>query len=161
MNQIAFAMERSRAGLVSRVTADLIDAVIVCLGAALIAVGTSMLGALFAGSRFSFPRLQSAMTVSGLSIVYFAYLTFFWTATGRTPGKQVSGLGVVTSRGEPLGILRAAGRAILCIAFPIGLLWVLVSSRNRAVHDVLLGTAVIYDWHVHRPAARSTKPAPS
>jgi uncharacterized RDD family membrane protein YckC len=38
------------------------------------------------------------------------------------------------------------------VVFPIGLMWVLVSSRNRSVADIILGTAVIYDWGLVTPA---------
>jgi uncharacterized RDD family membrane protein YckC len=44
-------------------------------------------------------------------------------------------------------------RALLCVVFPVGLLWVVVSRRNRAVHDIALSTAVIYDW---KPTGRAT-----
>ncbi len=138
--------ELTRAGFVSRSTADLVDAVVVCLGTATIVLTVSMLRALFVGSAFDLPRIGGIAAASWLSLVYFLYLTFFWTATGRTPGKQVTGLRVVTSNGDRAGIVRATVRALLCLVFPIGLLWVLVSPRNRAVHDALTGTTVVYDW---------------
>jgi uncharacterized RDD family membrane protein YckC len=145
--------EPHRAGFVSRVSADVVDAVLVSVGTALILVTGSMLRALFAGSVFAFPRPNALGTAGALSVVFVLYLTFFWSATGRTPGKQVAGLRVVSERGEPLSALRAFARALVCVVFPAGLLWVVVSRRNRAVHDIVLGTAVIYDW---RPARRST-----
>jgi uncharacterized RDD family membrane protein YckC len=142
-----------RAGFVSRVSADVVDAVLVSVGTALILVTGSMLRALFAGSVFAFPRPNGLGTAGALSAVFVLYLTFFWTATGRTPGKQVAGLRVVTEHGEPLSGLRALARALLCVVFPVGLLWVVVSRRNRAVHDIALSTAVIYDW---KPTGRAT-----
>jgi uncharacterized RDD family membrane protein YckC len=149
MNRNGSLQERSRAGFVSRTAADLIDAVVVCLGVVIIVMTASMFRALFAERAFALPKLPGVATASWISVVFFGYLTFFWTTTGRTPGKQASGLRVVTSRGQRLGLARAAARALVCIVFPIGLLWVLVSTRNRGLHDVLLGTAVVYDWHVH------------
>jgi uncharacterized RDD family membrane protein YckC len=142
-----------RAGFVSRVSADLVDAVLVSVGTALILVTGSMLRALFAGSVFAFPRPNGLGTAGALSAVFVLYLTFFWTATGRTPGKQVAGLRVVTEHGEPLSGPRAFARALLCVVFPAGLLWVVLSRRNRALHDIVLGTAVIYDW---KSARRTT-----
>ena len=41
--------------------------------------------------------------------------------------------------------------AILCVVFPIGLLWCVVSEENRSVQDLLLRTSVIYDWSVRVP----------
>jgi uncharacterized RDD family membrane protein YckC len=148
-------VENDRAGLVSRATGDLLDAFVVVLGAeAIVIVGTT-LRTLFVGSTFALPHLRAAATLGGLSFVFVAYLTFFWASTGRTPGKQAAGLRVVTSRGDRLGVLRAAARAALCVAFPLGLLWVLVSPRNRAFHDAVVGTAVVYDWHTRGGSARS------
>jgi uncharacterized RDD family membrane protein YckC len=56
------------------------------------------------------------------------------------------GLRVRRQDGAHVGLLRALLRAAVCVLFPIGLLWVVVSSGNRAVQDLLLGTAVSYDW---------------
>jgi hypothetical protein len=36
-------------------------------------------------------------------------------------------------------------RALLCVLFPVGLLWVLLSGENRSVQDVVLRTSVVYD----------------
>ena len=46
---------------------------------------------------------------------------------------------------------RALLRAVLCVLFPVGLLWVLISRRNYAVHDLLVRSAVVYDWRYHAP----------
>jgi hypothetical protein len=35
---------------------------------------------------------------------------------------------------------------VLCVVFPIGLLWVAVSQDNRSAQDILLRTTVVYDW---------------
>jgi uncharacterized RDD family membrane protein YckC len=143
-----------RAGFVSRATADLIDAVLICVATATLVVVGSMLRALFGPSPFAFPRLRGIEMAGYLSLAFLAYLTFFWSSTGRTPGKQASGLRVVTASGESMGFGRALGRAILCTVFPFGFLWVAVSARNLALHDVVVRTAVVYDW-----SARSAQSA--
>jgi uncharacterized RDD family membrane protein YckC len=156
----ATGAEARRAGFVSRSSADLLDAILVCLATILLLVGAAILRTVFGGSRFGLPHLDALDGTAFVSIVFVAYLAFFWATTGRTPGKQAMGLRVVTSAGRPLGGARALGRAILCTLFPLGLAWVVVSPRNRAVHDVLLGTAVIYDWTPRRrPARRLGDPA--
>lgn len=43
------------------------------------------------------------------------------------------------------------GRQMTCVLFPAGLLWVLASRRNDSVQDLVVRTAVIYDW-VYHPA---------
>jgi uncharacterized RDD family membrane protein YckC len=40
-------------------------------------------------------------------------------------------------------------RAVLYVLFPAGLLWVLASRRNASVQDLVVGTAVVYDWAYH------------
>ena len=55
-----------------------------------------------------------------------------------------------TERSAPRQV---APEARVCVLFPAGLLWVLVSRRNAAVHDLLTRSAVIYDWSYHAPDA--------
>jgi type III secretory pathway component EscT len=49
-------------------------------------------------------------------------------------------------------------RAALCVAFPIGLFWSVVSATSRSLQDSLLRTAVVYDWAAGVPAQRSSSP---
>jgi uncharacterized RDD family membrane protein YckC len=154
-----------RAGFVSRATADLIDAFLVCIVTATLVVVGSMLRALFGASPFAFPRLRVIEMTGFLSLAFLAYLTFFWSSTGRTPGKQASGLRVVTAHAEPIGFGRALGRAVFCTLFPFGFLWVAVSARNLAFHDVVVRTAVVYDWSARgtqsvTPSLRSSDGSP-
>jgi uncharacterized RDD family membrane protein YckC len=74
------------------------------------------------------------------------YLSFSWTASGRTVGKQVMGLRVVDQSGSRLRGGRALVRAVLCAVFPIGLLWCAIDRRSRAIHDLVVGSRVAYDW---------------
>lgn len=89
------------------------------------------------------------------SIVVFAIWAFFYmyvslVVAGRTPGKGIIGLRVVNSDGSPLAPRRALWRTL---AFPLsalfaglGFLLVLVQREHRALHDLIAGTAVVYDW---------------
>lgn len=78
------------------------------------------------------------------------YLTYFWVTTGRTPGKQVLGLRVVDPADRRLRVWRAGARAILCLLSPVGLLWVVVSRRNASIQDLVVRSAVAYDWAYRR-----------
>ena len=80
-----------------------------------------------------------------------AYLTAGWGTTGRSLGKQLAGLRVVHRTGSRLGPVRALLRAVLYVLFPAGLLWVLVSRHNASVQDLLVRSAVVYDWSYHAP----------
>jgi uncharacterized RDD family membrane protein YckC len=56
---------------------------------------------------------------------------------------------VVDSAGRRLSLPRSLARAVLYVLFPAGLLWVLASRRNASLQDLVLGTAVVYDWAYH------------
>jgi uncharacterized RDD family membrane protein YckC len=142
--------ERRRAGFVSRVGADLIDAVIVSVVTVVAVLGVRMFSALFAGRVFTFPKANALEGAGIVSLLFLVYLTFFWATIGRTPGKQAIGLRIVTSRGEQLSWPRALGRAAFCVVLPVGLLLAVVSRRNAAVHDLVLRTAVVYDFAPRR-----------
>lgn len=86
------------------------------------------------------------------------YLTIAWTTTGRTIGKQLMGLRVVSRHGERLHFGVALVRALICAAFPLGLFWCAVSRENRSVADLVLRTSVVYDWG-HRAPSAETDPA--
>ena len=92
-------------------------------------------------------RRSGAITLGGAWwVLLVLYLTFSWTASGRTIGAQVMGLRVTDRSGERLHGPRAFLRAVTCVAFPLGLFWSAVSKRNASVHDLIFGTSVIYDW---------------
>lgn len=75
-----------------------------------------------------------------------AYLTLSWAVLAGTRGERMMGLRVVTGDGLPPSPLRSAVRAVLCVVFPLGLLWAAVNARQRSVQDLLLGTRVVHDW---------------
>ncbi len=135
-----------RAGFVSRFVADIVDVVIVAVVAIGIVVVAAMIGSLTGRRGFHIPNLHLLGSTLLGSFVFFLYLAYFWGATGRSPGKQVVGLRVVKSSSRPLGPGRAAIRSALCVLFPIGLVWSIVDRRNASLQDLLLGTAVIYDY---------------
>ncbi len=147
-----------RAGFVSRVSADLVDGAVVVIAGALIVALVAMVRSLVGSRAFELPGIQVSGALGGGSGLLFVYLTFFWGTTGKTLGKQLVGLRVVLDRGAALRMSRAALRAALCVLFPFGLLWVLVSRRNASVQDLLLGTAVIYDWRPKGTQIRGDRP---
>jgi uncharacterized RDD family membrane protein YckC len=145
----ASILQGHRAGFVSRVAADAIDlGVVWALGlAALLFAG--VVRYLLTGPPFRTPVLPSWLGAAAGSAIAVGYLASGWASTGRTVGKQVAGLRVVDRPGRRLPVRRALLRAVLCVAFPAGLLWVLVSRYNASIQDLLVGTAVVYDWSYH------------
>ncbi|MCX5849262.1 MAG: RDD family protein [Deltaproteobacteria bacterium] len=75
-----------------------------------------------------------------------AYFTYFHGATGRTPGKMLFGLQVVSTEGAPISFgiafLRAVGYFVSGI-FNIGFIWVAFDKRKQGWHDKIAGTVVI------------------
>jgi uncharacterized RDD family membrane protein YckC len=88
------------------------------------------------------------LSVSTLFVLASGYFTVAWATSGRTAGSVLLGLRVLSARRRLLGWPRAAGRAALCVLFPIGLLWAAVSASRRSVQDLLVRTVVVYDSSV-------------
>jgi uncharacterized RDD family membrane protein YckC len=95
-----------------------------------------------------------AFNLSALAAVLFViYLAASWSITGRTIGKQTMGLRAVRTGGARIGVGRALARALLCTFFPFGLVWCAIDREHRGVHDLLVGTSVVYDWRRRVPAS--------
>lgn len=143
------------AGIVTRGLAALVDVAVVGLGVA--GIYLAWAGLVFAWSplTFQWPRPGFGPLLllgAGLAV---GYQTSGWATTGRTYGTALLGLRVVARSGRHLRWSGALVRAALCTLVPIGLAWVVVSPRRRSLQDVLLGTAVVYDWtraRVHEAA---------
>jgi uncharacterized RDD family membrane protein YckC len=146
-------MQGRRAGVISRFLADAIDLAVV-LGA-LVGIYFVVAGARFVlhPRKFTWPELSGLNLVALGWVLLFAYLAIGWGNTGRTLGKTVLGLRVVSAAGDRLHFSRAALRSLLCVAFPIGLFWCVVSARNASVADMLVRSSVVYDWEPRLPVA--------
>jgi uncharacterized RDD family membrane protein YckC len=145
----ARALQGHRAGFASRVVADLVDlGVAWLLGlSALLAAG--VVRYLLTGPPLRLPVVPNWLGASAGAAIAVAYLALSWAATGRSVGKQLAGLRVVDRAGRRLSLWRSFARAVLYVLFPAGLLWVLASRRNASVQDLVVGTAVVYDWAYH------------
>ena len=140
-----------RAGFASRVMADAVDLGIIWLLGVSLLVLVGVARYLLFGPPLEIPALVPWLSGPLGALLAVAYLAAGWGTTGRTPGKQLAGLRVVDSAGHLLRPGRAILRAVLCVLFPVGLLWILVSRSNASVQDLLVRTAVLYDWSYHRP----------
>jgi uncharacterized RDD family membrane protein YckC len=148
------------AGLVSRLVAFLIDIVFISVAFVaakwLLDAVQSVMGGGILLSRIPIPSPEAAFVslhVSGTMLFGVGYLLLFWTASGKTPGKAVLGLRVVTRDGHRLklghSLLRIVGYVLSAITFYLGFLWVAVDARQRGWHDHLAGTQVVYCWDAH------------
>ena len=148
---MARPLQGQRAGIVSRFLADAIDFFVVIAALIGVYLGFSTFRFLLHPRRFTWPE-PSAMYLGWLGwILLILYLTIAWANTGRTFGKRVLGLRVVTGTDRRLPLWLAFVRASLCALFPIGLFWSAVSSTNASVQDLIVPTQVVYDWRPKLP----------
>lgn len=135
-----------RAGVISRLVAATIDALLVGVVLMLGYAGFAGLVFLIDPRTFTFPAPGLFFSLTAALTVLVVYLTVSWWITGRTYGSHVMGLRVVNYNGSTMTLVGALVRALFCSFFPVGLLWVAVNRENRSVQDVVLRTSVIYDW---------------
>jgi uncharacterized RDD family membrane protein YckC len=154
----ARAAQGSRAGFVSQAAAAVLDAawIIVVDFAALAAIG--FLRFLVTGEKYRLPQPGpgwNAVLVVGIGIVL---LWSAWSGSGRAPGMGLIGLRVVGRDGQQLSSRRAFWRAVLgVLTLGLGILWVLVSKKNKSLYDLACGSAVVYEWRAGLPETRQNQ----
>lgn len=81
---------------------------------------------------------------TAINIVYF---TYFHGSTGRTPGKMLLGLQVVSTDGGQISFgvafLRSVGYLVSSFIFCLGYIWIAFDKRKQGWHDKIAGTVVI------------------
>jgi uncharacterized RDD family membrane protein YckC len=90
------------------------------------------------------------LTVVLLVIWEFVYFTYPWAVSGKTIGMAIFGIQVVTAGGAPITTRQAVLRT-LCVPLSIapvflGFVGIIYQRERRALHDLLVGTAVVYSW---------------
>ena len=135
-----------RAGIVTRVAAAAVDFLIVIVAICLVYGGIALATFIVRPRSFHWPSNIGWTLPVVYLVLLTAYLAFSWAGTGRTYGAALLGVRVVNHNGATMRLPAAILRAVLCVVFPIGLLWVAISSANRSIQDVIFRTSVIYDW---------------
>lgn len=81
------------------------------------------------------------------TLINIAYFTYFHGATGRTPGKSLLGVQVVSAEGSPISFgtafLRSVGYIVSSFFFCLGFIWIGFDKRKQGWHDKIAGTVVI------------------
>lgn len=161
----AFGYGGQLAGWGRRLGASLLDGLIITLPALLIMgmLGIGVVGAGASDSEVGVVALIGALIVTALiiTIVSLVYAPLLMMRggerNGQTLGKQVVGIRVVRTSGEPVDFLWAALREVAVknfgvgitssatfgIAFFVNYLWPLWDDQNRAVHDFIVSTRVV------------------
>ena len=137
------------AGIITRGLAAVIDLLVVLLIMSALYGGLVLVRLVYSPAAFSPPSLNAVFSTLVTFVVAVLYLTGCWTVSGSTAGAVAMGLRVVGRRSQhvslPVGLLRA----ICCVLFPIGLLWVVIDRKRRSLQDIVFRTRVVYS----RPAA--------
>jgi uncharacterized RDD family membrane protein YckC len=102
----------------------------------------------------------AALVVLVLFFVYYGYFAAFEAAwRGQTPGKRLIGLRVISTSGRPIHVDEALIRNLLRIVdqlpaiYGVGILSVLVTTRNQRLGDLAAGTVVVHEYAVEEQAA--------
>ncbi|TNM47236.1 RDD family protein [Nocardioides albidus] len=141
------------AGPVSRAAAIAIDVAVVL---ATYSLGVGLAGFLME-ALFDVSIAEGTGTVASVVLIGWgaSYVAAATAVAGRTVGKAIVGLKVVSRDGQPL---RPSAAVLRVLVFPLstsllglGLLLVVQRRDHRALHDLIARTAVVYDWG-DRPA---------
>lgn len=140
------AREPRPAGIVTRGLCAVIDLCVVLAFLGVIYLGTMLVRLLYSPRGFHLPTPEVWLSAGATLVVSILYLTGCWATTGRTVGAVAMGLRVITTSHRLVRWPQAALRAVACVLFAFGLLWAAVDSRRRSLQDIVLRTAVVYDW---------------
>jgi len=150
----ARAAQGQRAGFVSQAIAAALDAAyIMVVDFAVLAV-FGFLRFLTTNRGYELPKPGPGWNVALIVVIGVLLLWSAWSGSGRAPGMGLIGLRVVGRDGEQMSSHRAFWRAVLgVLTLGLGILWVLVSKKNKSVYDIVCGSAVVYEWRATVPAS--------
>jgi uncharacterized RDD family membrane protein YckC len=134
------------AGVATRAIALVIDLLLVAAVFALVSGFVALISSLVGTLRPAW--LVGTLLGLGWGLVAGAYLTFFWSVAGRTPGMHLLHVRVRDAAGRHPSVLRSVVRTIgtwiSIIPFFAGYLPALFDARRRGLPDLLAGTEVVY-----------------
>jgi uncharacterized RDD family membrane protein YckC len=137
------------AGAASRFVAYAIDVVVSAAAFILALAGISFSATIVTGRSISWHRDSVAVAV--VFVVWeLSYFGYCWATRGRTPGMALLGLRVIRADGADITPRRGAARALAfplsILLFGLGFVGILLQREHRALHDLIAGTAVVYEW---------------
>ena len=160
----AQSLRGENAGFVTRLVAFVIDIVIVAVAVLVINSLSTLILNFFnldgildgpSAGDTTFTKIFRIIYYGTLLIIYLllivAYHPFFWMlAEGRTPGKKLMGIQVVSQNGQKLRLgqclKRFVGYWFSALVLFLGYLSVLIDDDRRSWHDKLAKTSVSYNW---------------
>lgn len=138
------------AGPLTRLLAFIVDSAVVTFGFTLLVAGAVFVIRLF-DPEFAVPAESGIIYVASLVVWAFFYLWISYAVFGKTIGKMILGVRVVSSDGQIVlkgrqPFLRVLTYPLSFIVFGLGLLGIGFDRERQAWHDHFAGTAVVYDW---------------
>ena len=137
------------AGIITRGLAAIVDLLVVLVIMSALYGGLVLVRLVYSPAAFSLPSLNVVFSTVVTFVVAVVYLAGCWAVSGSTAGAVMMGLRVVGRRSQRVSLVVGLLRAIGCVLFPIGLLWVMIDSRRRSLQDIVFRTRVVYS----RPSA--------
>ena len=112
---------------------------------------TAMGGAIF--SRLAGYQLwiKAALIFLNFCIFWGYYAAFEALWNGQTPGKRWAGIRVIKETGRPINAFEAIARNLIRIidllpgVYAVGIVTMLLNSKNRRLGDFVAGTLVVHD----------------
>jgi uncharacterized RDD family membrane protein YckC len=157
------ALEFPLAGVGSRFLALAVDMLLQ------LTIGALVIGAVSGVWSLLQPRGSGAWFLAVLVITafllfygYFAGFEAFWH--GQTPGKRLVGLRVLSVTGRPARVDEAILRNLVRVVdqlpgvYAIGIVTMLVSSRNQRLGDLAAGTVVVHEKALSAPVMHVAAP---
>jgi uncharacterized RDD family membrane protein YckC len=147
-----------RAGFVSQALGAVLDAVVIFALDFVVLAAFGFVRFLVSDESFSMPQPGPVLNGVIVIVIGVALLWSAWSGSGRAPGMALLGLRVVGRDGQGLSSARAFWRALLGVCtLGLGVLWVLVSKKNKSLYDLICGSAVVYAWRPSLPETRQNR----
>jgi uncharacterized RDD family membrane protein YckC len=144
-------LDLTLAGLGSRMIAAVVDSILIGLLVFMVAFGASQIPLGNSGGIL----VQAFITIL-ITLVILGYLVGFEALNeGRTPGKRMVGIRVVTTDGDSIGFLAAFLRNLLRVidflpaVFIVGAASILLTRTNQRIGDITANTIVIRERLPH------------
>ena len=144
-----------RAGLVTRALAFALDGLIVNLALSGLAAIAALIVAAISGSGDGVSSVALALGSLAWIGLGSAYLVFFWSLAGQTPGMNFFGIRIGpegTRLPLRVSVKRLLGVALAAIPLGLGFLGILFDERRRGWQDRLAGVDVLYEPNERTPA---------
>lgn len=137
------------AGIVSRGAAAALDVLFALAIFTVAYAGVGLLLDAFFGASMD-GKWSGLISAAALSCWGFAYYFVSLAVAGRTAGKGMVGLRVLSRSGAPLSVGKAFVRTLALplstLFFGLGYVPIVLQKQHRALHDYIAGTVVVYDW---------------